>query len=342
MTRKLRYPAAALALCALVSAGGLAASASAQKGVLGVGAPLDTGVTDIAAPAGGLRYTSLPAGSGTLVSALSLDDGHVDSFTYLDRRLVVPAVAYDGSAGGLSADGETLVLAEPGVRFPRRESAFTVLDTEKLAVVEELTFEGTYTYDAISPDGRSLYLIEYTSPRDLTEYLVREYDLARERFNPKPILDPEEDSEEMYGTPVTRATSPDGRWAYTLYDGREHPFIHALDTVDGAAVCIDLETLHRIRYGAADLIPSVDGATLTVVDRSRPVEIVDTETFEVEPAEQATGTPTEPELESTDAGDEGGWVGWAAIGGGLAALAATLLFIPRHRRLDKKGADQRE
>ncbi len=44
----------------------------------------------------------------------------------------------------------------------------------------------------------------------------------------------------MQGLPMTRATSADGRLAYTLYSAEE-PFIHALDTVRGsAAVCIDL------------------------------------------------------------------------------------------------------
>ena len=46
----------------------------------------------------------------------------------------------------------------------------------------------------------------------------------------------------MRGQPLTRATSPDGRWAYTLYDGAgKEPFIHALDTSTRSARCIDLD-----------------------------------------------------------------------------------------------------
>ena len=60
----------------------------------------------------------------------------------------------------------------------------------------------------------------------------------------------------MAGFPQTRATSPDGRWAYTLYEPaeRDHPaFIHALDTKRGTAVCIDLDPLadQRGRGGSA-------------------------------------------------------------------------------------------
>ena len=36
---------------------------------------------------------------------------------HLRQQLVVPAVAYDSTAGGLSADGETLVLVEPQYSF---------------------------------------------------------------------------------------------------------------------------------------------------------------------------------------------------------------------------------
>ena len=45
----------------------------------------------------------------------------------------------------------------------------------------------------------------------------------------------------MGGEPVARASSTDGRWAYTLYARRgDEPFVHALDTVKREAFCIDL------------------------------------------------------------------------------------------------------
>ena len=45
----------------------------------------------------------------------------------------------------------------------------------------------------------------------------------------------------MDGYPLTRVTSADGRWVYTLYQNGGvggYPFIHALDTVRGVAHCI--------------------------------------------------------------------------------------------------------
>ena len=53
-----------------------------------------------------------------------------------ERRLrgwfSIPAVAYDGSPSGLSADGRKLVLISPRKRFPRRRTTFAVVDTRTL------------------------------------------------------------------------------------------------------------------------------------------------------------------------------------------------------------------
>ena len=98
------------------------------------------------------------------------------------------------------------------------------------------------------------------------------YDLTAGRLVPEPIVDPDEAAEPMRGYPITRATSPDGRLAYTLYDGAgEHPFIHALDTMGRTAVCIDLHGL----MGRDDLYDlrlavSEDGSMLEVRDGSTP------------------------------------------------------------------------
>src|SRR6185437_14842771 len=75
-------------------------------------------------------------------------------------------------------------------------------------------------------------------------YLVQRYDLRDGRLSAAPVVDPSQPGEKMRGNPLARATSADGRWAYTLYDGGgETPFVHALDTVAGSARCIDLDAL---------------------------------------------------------------------------------------------------
>jgi hypothetical protein len=142
---------------------------------------------------------------------------------------------------------------------------------------------GDYSFDAISPDGRWIYLIRYLSRSDFSDYQVRAYDVRARRLDPKPIVDPHAPTDQMRGYPITRATSPDSRWAYTLYDGADGmPFIHALDTVGRAATCIDLEML----MGFPDLYTlrlSVSGAgrEIRVLDGSRPVTLVQAGTWRV-------------------------------------------------------------
>jgi hypothetical protein len=242
----------------------------------------------------------------------------------IDGRFAIPAVANDGSSAGLAADGSRLVLAQSGLRYPRVRSWFAIVQPERFRHLETIVLEGTFTFDAISPDGRTLYLIEYVSPRDISRYQVRAYDLRSGRLVPEPIIDPREAAEVMRGSPVTRATSRDGRWAYTLYDGH-HPFIHALDTQRGAAVCIDLDQgfINSRQVFRMKLEPS-DGSTLTVAHKGTPVAIVDTETLEVSepPKPEAEQRPGEPE--------ESGGVPWALVG--LAALGASGVVATGLRR----------
>jgi hypothetical protein len=50
----------------------------------------------------------------------------------------------------------------------------------------------------------------------------RAYDLHAGGMLRKPIVDPTEPDEAMRGYPLTRATTENGRWEYTLYDGGAH------------------------------------------------------------------------------------------------------------------------
>ncbi len=271
------------------------------------------------------RYVTLPAEKGTVVAAVDPADGQVQRSRYLPGRFTVPVVAYDGSASGLSADGSTLVLIRPRVAFPRKTTTFAVLGAKRLHPRDVLTLRGDYSFDALSPDGRWLFLVEYLSKRDPSRYLVRLYDLERGRMLPDPVIDPREVGDVMRGMPVTRDSSPDGRFAYTLYDGAgEHPFIHALDTVGQTARCIDLHGLMGFeRLGELRLDVSPDGGTLSVVDPSQgvPLVLVDTKTNEVrEPA----GAP-EPQTPPATPKGEPRAVPWALIVG--AALALVLLLV---------------
>lgn len=277
---------------------------------------------------GHFRYVTFDAGPETIVAQVAQHGGHVLQETRLDGNYTIPAVAYDGSASGLSADGETLVLINPRTGFPRERTPLVVLDATSLDVKARIDLQGDFSFDAISPDGRDAYLIRYFS-RDPSQYEVRAYDLERERLVARPITDPNEAQEEMYGFPMSRATSPDGRWAYTLYDGREHPFIHALDTSGRTAVCIDLDQVPSRLLAGMSLEVSPDGGTIEVVGAQGPQFAVDTSTWE---ASEVAGA-----VAGADAGGDG--TPWALIAGaGAIGLAIGTALLRRRRNHHLGGA----
>jgi DNA-binding beta-propeller fold protein YncE len=275
MTRHATIPTCTIA--ALLTLGAIAPTAGAD-GLPVPGITVDR--AGVSAPGLDVRYRTDRAERGTVVQRLEAESNRVIDSTTVADRLTVPAVALDGTASGLSADGSTLVLIEPRRSFPQRETHLAVLDAERLSLERRITLDGDFSFDAISPDGSRLYLIEYLSQRNPTNYAVRAYDVGGGRLLPDPIVDPDEPAEEMGGYPWARAVSPDGRWAYTLYDGREHPFVHALDTREGRAACIDLHGLEGALWRASlDVGPN--GDRLTVLHRGQPTLRIDTASFEV-------------------------------------------------------------
>ena len=238
---------AAGAFCAMA---GAAAAGGPSPGVVFGG----TGVTD---PGGQVRYVAVSNGTTSVVQAIAVRTGRVLHSTWLEGRLGIPLVAFDGRTEGLTPDGKTLAVASfIAGPAPSLTSTFALLDTQKLTLVRHITLRGQFSYDAISPDGNMLYLIQYLASRNAARYLVRAYDVTARRLVAGAISDKDEKGA-MTGSPVTRTSTSSGSWAYTLYarGDSEAPFVHALDTAHRKAVCIDLpdswkktaETLFKVR-----------------------------------------------------------------------------------------------
>ena len=193
---------------------------------------------------------------------------------------------------------------------------------------------GDFSFDAISPNGRVMYLIEYLNPKNFTEYAVRAYNMRAGRLFKAPVVDPNESGEDMYGIPVSRVSSPDGRWHYTLYEARRQPFVHALDTVGRTALCIDIEGDVKSVW---DATLSPRGPRLDVVAASgQPLAEIDTRTHEVvwerPPAEPAKTKP-KPEAEPKPEPDAGtSWLPIAAPIGVLLLLAVAMRRLARSKR----------
>ena len=287
--------------------------------VLGV----DDGSTGVTVPQAASRYVTIPApGGGTLVERINRNGGEVLASSLFPGVFTIPAVAYDGAAGGLSGDRHTLVLIEPRTSFPRNMTRLLVLDTPSLGHRATITLRGDFSFDAVSPNGLRIYLINYTSPNDPTRYAVRSFDLAAMRLDPKPIVDPRNPHEKMRGNPISRVASPDGRWAYTLYDGAAGtPFVHALDTRAAAARCIDLDGLDSSRVWRLRLRLSQRAQSVSVIDGPNTLLTVDTRTF-------AVAAPRAP---------GGSWL-WVAAASAAVALAPAAVGVGLTRRRSGRRA----
>jgi hypothetical protein len=305
----------------------------------GLPVPMDgLGVTTTISPGrDGPRYASVPAGKDTRLLRIDQDGGEITGTRTINGDFTIPLVALDGTSAGLSADGTTLALITPRTnfrRFPRERTSFLIVDVDKTGRMrprEPLTLRGDFSFDALSPDGRTMYLVQYTSP-DYNDYAVREYDLTRGRLLKDPVQFSHEVAPgEMRGLPMARATSPDGRWAYTLYNGggraRDEAFIHILDTVDGVSHCINLPDISGREAWDVRLELPAGGGALNAQRGRRVLASMDTETY-------AVTKPLPPEPASVGSEPDSGGRGRVVLGAlvaGAVLLPGVALAIRRRR-----------
>jgi hypothetical protein len=241
------------------------------------------GASGVLDPSGARRFVTLATARSTVIAAIRVRSGKVVRTSVLHGFFGVPIVAWDGSTGGVSGDGRSLVLGsygplpgQPGV------TRFIVLDAKTLRKARTFTLSGSWAFDAISPDGSTIYLVEYLSAGQSPHYRVRALDTSTAKLDPDPVVDRREDEVVMRGQPVTRRVSGDGRWAYTLYArGGQAPFVHALDTVKREAYCVDLPLAHLGQIEQMALrLRGRGGGELLVRNGKTVLAIVDTETLE--------------------------------------------------------------
>jgi hypothetical protein len=234
--RALVVTLAATAVVATVVAAGAGANGSSYS------PGLDYGWEGVRAPSGDVRYITLGTPNWTTVAAISVRGGRVVRSRVVPGGFGVPLVAYDGTTAGISGDGRTLVVASYGpLPGERGSTRFRALRARTLKQFRYIELRGSWSFDAISPDGRRLYLVQHITAGPSPKYRVRVYDLAGGRLLPNAVIDRLVSKAIMGGQPVTRVTTSDGRWAYTLYARHQgKPFVHALDTARRKAFCIDL------------------------------------------------------------------------------------------------------
>jgi len=216
-------------------------------------------------------------GSRTTVSDEIVQPGLGGPKVQLEGAWRLPTIGSERVSAGVSLDGSTIALVPtnetPGVsRFAI--ASHVLADRLSTAREAELRLErvielpGSFDYDALSPDGRILYVAQHldTLPG---AYQVRAVDVSTGRLRDGVIVDKRNIDETMAGWPIAQLRRPDGV-VLTLYRGTEHPFIHALNTIDAWAVCIDLPASKASDAAAGDwgLAPSDNGAAVYAINAS--------------------------------------------------------------------------
>jgi hypothetical protein len=262
----------ALAIAGLALAAGLVSTALAAGPSLG---------TATAINATKLTFTTSVTGNTTTLAVRPAATAEVLRQVQIPGKWGIPRVTFNGDVEGLSRDGRLLVLQTTAYGEPlRARSGFVTVDTRKLAVKSTIDLRGDFAYDARSPNGRTLYLIEHFSNADVLRYRVRAFDLKTGRLLPQVIVDKRQPDEPMSGVPAARIASPDGRKVFTLYVSEKHPFVHLLDTVARVAFCIDLPRTDARAIEQAAMTLSRDGARLTIVGTGAR-HVIDVKTLRV-------------------------------------------------------------
>lgn len=172
----------------------------------------------------------------TTLQALDTHTGGTVSQISFDGWFDLPAANMIGQTGGLSPNGQWLVMerfSEPG------NTNFMLATTSFTQRPRLITLPGSFSFDAISNDGRRLYLIESLAPKR-PGYQVRLYNVEAGSLDPHIVVDKRETGP-MSGSRVSGIFDRQGHWQYSLYVNQAGgPFIHALNLEGNFAWCIDL------------------------------------------------------------------------------------------------------
>jgi hypothetical protein len=285
----------------------------------------------------------------------------------IDGAWRLPTIGTDRVPAGVSADGSTIALVTDAA------SSSSAAGTSRFAIVQHVNgnrpttsrdarlhlaktieLKGSFEFDALSPSGDVLYVVEHLDGQT-GAYQVRAVDVATGYLRDQVIADKRNIGEAMAGWPIAQLRRSDGI-VLTLYRGAEHPFVHALNTAEAWAVCLDLPA-----NGASDaaasrdwgLAPSADGktvyainATLGIAAEINPSELTVTRTSRLDLATTGSaGSIVLAKFGHEAVGPAGrvvvspdGGIVWAAGSNGILEINTRDLTI-RHRFLEGTAVD---
>ena len=148
-------------------------------------------------------FTATPAGGRTTVRNVVVQPGLGGPEVVIDGAWRLPTVGPDPLPVGLSADGSTLVLVEgtpTAGSKAKATSRFAVLSAVPLAGPTRIvTLPGRFDYDALSPNGRTLYVVEHLDTEEGGRYQVRAVEVATGKLVDGVIVDKRNIDEVMAG-----------------------------------------------------------------------------------------------------------------------------------------------
>jgi hypothetical protein len=298
--------------------------------------------------------TATREGDLTVVRTLVVQPGFAESLEVaVDGAWRLPTFASDAVPVGVSIDRSTFVLVDDAPSPTANRTRLAVIEAPSSREPRILDIPGIFTYDAVSPDGTTIYVIEHLDGPPAGHYQVRAVDVGSGKLKDGVIVDKLKIGEQMAGYPVDQLRRDDGA-VLTLYRGAEHPFIHALYTADGYADCIDLPATGTDDVDAAldwGLAPAKTGgnvyavnATLGLVVEVNPADRVIARSANLTPARSAAITLAK--FGHIEAGPVGrrvvasadGRTIYAAGAGGIVAIATDRL-TETGRYLDGQAVD---
>jgi hypothetical protein len=199
---------------------------------------LPLGVPD---PTWGRLVTVRSGHPDSLVQDLVVQPGFGGTRRSIPGAWRLPTVGLDPMPVGVSADGSTIVLVEDRAEgaAPIGVTRFAIVERSLRAEPRIVELPGVFDFDTLSPDGSILYVVEHVPGPLAGRYQVRAIDTTTGRMRDEIIVDKRNVGEAMAGWAIDQELRSDGM-VLTLYRGVEHPFIHALQSVEAWAFCIDL------------------------------------------------------------------------------------------------------
>ena len=167
------------------------------------------------------------------LKAIDPASGRTIAQTTIPAGYSLPNIAFQGPTAGISPNGQWLALTQKGTTTKFMVGSSSLTDAFKTIHVS-----GDFVFDALSNDGKSLYLIQ--KMKDANHYQVRLYDVAAGALMPQPVVDKREPNEPMNGIRGDSAADSTGNYVYTVYIRDGGPFIHALPLDQPIAWCVDL------------------------------------------------------------------------------------------------------